>query len=68
LLRVEHVLADVTFEDLDDQAAHRPAGGGDQLEQIGAILLFVQGALDGLDLSSDAPDSPDELFFAGQGV
>ena len=68
LLGIEHVLADVAFQDLDDQAVHRAARGRDQLQHVGTILLPVQGALHGFDLTPDAPDPPDQLLSVVQGV
>jgi hypothetical protein len=53
LARLHHVLADVVFEDLGHEAVDAAADVGEEHEDIGAIGIAAEGALDGIDLTAE---------------
>jgi len=59
---------DVTLDQLRHEAVQRAAGGGHELEDLGAPVLLLDGALERLDLSTDTPDAADQLLFILGGV
>jgi hypothetical protein len=54
LARLHHVLADVIFQDLGHEAVDAAADVGDKHEDVGAIGVAAEGALDGIDLAAVA--------------
>jgi len=70
---LEEVKADVVFEDLGHKGVDASANGGEEHEDLGAIVVVRrEGALDGLDLAVDALDAVAEFgavaFGVGHGV
>jgi len=63
LIGIEYVLANMAFEDFNDETGHRATRGGYQLQQVGAILPLVDGAFDGLNLAPYAANSPYQFVF-----
>ncbi len=66
MLRVGAVPDDATFEvrsqDFDAERIERGAGGGDLVENIEAIALFIDHFADTGDLSADAIDAGARFF------
>jgi len=62
LAGLQHVLADVVFEDLAHEAVDAAADVGEQHEDVGAVGVAGEGALDGIDLAADALDAGEEFF------
>jgi hypothetical protein len=59
---LHHVLTDVVFEDLGHEAVDTAADVGEEHEDIGAVGVAAEGALDGVDLTADALDAGEEFF------
>jgi hypothetical protein len=59
---LHHVLADVVFEDLGHEAVDAAADVGEEHEDVGAVSVAAEGALDGVDLTADALDAGEEFF------
>jgi hypothetical protein len=59
---LHHVLADVVFEDLGHEAIDTAADVGEKHEDVGAVSVAAEGALDGVDLTADALDAGEEFF------
>ena len=59
---LQHVLADVVFEDLGHEAVDTAADVGEEHEDVGAVSVAAEGALDGVDLTTDALDAGEEFF------
>ena len=61
--------ADVPFHYLRHQTIQRPTASGHQLQNVGALLLRFESALDGFDLPSNAsnPDKQLVLFARSMG-
>ena len=57
----ENVVANMAFDDLVHETVHCAAGGGDELKNVGTILLRREGFLNRLDLSLD-PADPGQKF------
>jgi hypothetical protein len=60
--------ADVVLDDFGHQAGHRAARAGEQVHDLFAAGLAVEGTLDGLDLTADAADAGQELLLFTDGV
>jgi hypothetical protein len=56
------VLADVVFEDLGHEAVDAAADVGEEHEDVGAVRVAAEGALDSVDLTADALDAGEEFF------
>jgi hypothetical protein len=54
---LEQVQADVVLEDLGHDAVDAAADGGEKHEDVGAVLVLGEGALDGVHLATDAFDA-----------
>jgi hypothetical protein len=59
---LHHVLADVVFEDLGHEAVDAAADVGEEHEDVGAVSVAAEGALDGVDLTADALDAGEEFL------
>jgi hypothetical protein len=59
---LQHVLADVVFEDLGHEAVDTAADVGEEHEDVGAVGVAAEGALDGVDLTADTFDAGEEFF------
>ncbi|MDX6461756.1 MAG: hypothetical protein QOE55_5453 [Acidobacteriaceae bacterium] len=50
---LHHVLPDVVFEDVGHEAVDTAADVGEEHEDVGAIGVAAEGALDGVDLTAE---------------
>jgi hypothetical protein len=66
--RVEDMLLHVVFKDLAHETVERPARRSDALQDVAAFDFVRQRALDGVDLTADAPDAMEEFGFLANGV
>jgi hypothetical protein len=64
---LHHVLADVVFEDLAHEAIDATADVGEEHEDVGAVGVAGEGALDGVDLAANAFDTGKEFFVLAVG-
>ena len=64
-VRVDHVLANMVFDDFRYESVERAPAGSGLLQNVGAFLIGVDGALDGFDLTPQTLDAVTELglFF-----
>ncbi len=63
---VDHVLANVIFDDLRDKAVQGAAAGGSLLQHGGTFVIGIDGTLDCFDLTAHAFETIQELgFFFG---
>jgi hypothetical protein len=63
---VRHVIADVILHELGHEAVNSAAGGGEALEDVGAGVVFVEGAEGAFELADDFFGTVDEIeFFSG---
>ena len=63
LARIEHVLANVVFNDLRDKAVQGAAAGGGLLQDGGTFVIRIDGAFDRFDLTAHALETIQELGF-----
>jgi hypothetical protein len=54
---------DVVLDHFGHQARHGAARGDNQVQDTGAALLILDGALDGFDLTADTADPVQELYL-----
>jgi hypothetical protein len=60
-----HVIPDVVFHQLSHQAVDGAARGGQALQHVSALLIFVEAAEDAFELANDFLGARDEVeFFA----
>jgi hypothetical protein len=57
------VLANVVLDDFRNKPIHGAPAGGCLLQNIGAFLAGLDGTLNGLDLTPQAPDPIQEFDF-----
>jgi hypothetical protein len=57
------MFTDLRLEHFGHQPVDGALGGGDRLQNVGAISLFTQGAFDTFDLTADAPDAFDQTIL-----
>jgi hypothetical protein len=60
---IDHVLADVVFNDLRDKAVQGAAARGGLLQDGGAFVVRIDGAFDGFDLTAHSFESIQKLGF-----
>jgi len=60
---IDHVLANVVFNDLRDKAVQGAATGGGLLQYGGAFVIRIDGAFDRFDLTTHALETIQELGF-----
>ena len=53
----------VIFHHLPHKAVNRTSGGREELQYVGAAYFLFQGALDCLDLPTNAPHAVEKLNF-----
>ena len=61
-LRVENVKANVNFDHFRHESIHGPAASRNVVQDLGAFAFVVERSLDGFDLSSNSPDTIEQLF------
>ncbi len=61
--RIDHVLADVVFYDFRDETVQGAAARGGLLEDGGAFVIRIHGALDGLNLPAHAFETVEKFAF-----
>jgi hypothetical protein len=60
-----HVIPDMVFHELAHQAVDGTTSGGEPLEDVGALFVFVEGAKNAFELADDFLGTRDEIeFFA----
>ena len=62
------VVADVILDQFHGETVHRPAHGSDEIEDIGAIGLGFERALDGFHLALEAADAGEDFGLLGDGM
>ena len=54
MLSVEHMTADVSFQEFGHQAVHGPTGSAHDLQDFGAVALLSKGSHESFDLPLNA--------------
>src|SRR5579883_208169 len=62
-MRAGDMETNVVLENFRHQAVYAAANGGQQHENVGALIAFADGALDGVDLTGQALDAGEQLLF-----
>jgi hypothetical protein len=62
-LGIHHMLADMTFDNLGDEAVEGAATGGSLLQDCRAARFFMKGSLDGIELAANAPNPVQQFFL-----
>jgi hypothetical protein len=63
---IHHMFTNMVFNDLSDEAIEGAAARGGLLQDVGALLIGVDGPLDGLDLAAQSLDAVQQFdLFAG---
>lgn len=60
---LHHVLADVIFEDFGHEAVDAAAHVGEEHEDVGAVGVAGERALDGVDLAANAFNASEKFFI-----
>ena len=62
--------ANMSLDQLDHQRGQRAPAGGDDLQNLAALLLFfgIEHSFDTIDLASNAPDAVEQLCLVASDV
>ena len=68
LLGIDEMRAHVVFDDLGHQTGRGPSHSGNEMHDLFAASLAVEGAFDGFDLAPDAAHARQQLVLFTDGV
>jgi hypothetical protein len=68
MVRIKDMRANVVFHHLRHEPIHGAAGGGNELQHLGALDLSLQSTLDRFDLAAQAAYAIEELALLSDGV